>query len=54
MKHESGDGPIAGRLSELEFRQHGASLLALFESAVVATEELLTDMLTACPGIRSG
>lgn len=54
MKHESGDITIACRLSDPEFRQREATLLALFKSAVVATEGSPTDMFSACRGIRRG
>lgn len=40
MNHESDDIPIAGRLSDPEFPQREATLLALFKSVVVATEEI--------------
>jgi hypothetical protein len=40
MKHESGDIPIACRLSDPEFRQREATLLAQFKSAVLSTKEL--------------
>jgi hypothetical protein len=44
VKHESGDIPIACRFSDPEFRQGEATLFALFKSAVVAPEELPTDI----------
>ena len=50
MKHESGDIPIACRLSGPEFRQREATLLALFKSAVVATEELPDGYAFRVPG----
>jgi hypothetical protein len=50
MKHASGDIPIACRLSDPEFRQREATLLALFKSAVVATEELPDGYAFRVPG----
>lgn len=50
MKPESGDIPIACRLSDPEFRQREATLLALFKSAVVATEELPDGYAFRVPG----
>jgi hypothetical protein len=50
MKHESSDIPIACRLSDPEFRQREATLLALFKSAVVATEELPDGYAFRVPG----
>jgi hypothetical protein len=40
MKQDSGDMPIACRLSDPEFRKREASLLSQFKSAVLSTEEL--------------
>jgi hypothetical protein len=40
MKQDSGDMPIACRLSDPELRQREATLLAQFKSAVFSTEEL--------------
>ena len=50
MKREPGDIPIACRLSDPEFRQREATLLALFKSAVVATEELPDGYAFRMPG----
>jgi len=50
MKRESGDIPIACRLADPEFRQREATLLALFKSAVVATEELPDGYAFRVPG----
>ncbi len=40
MKQESGDFPVACSLSDSELRKRGATLLARFKFAVIATEEL--------------
>lgn len=40
MKQNSGDMPIACRLSDPELRKREATLLAQFKSAVLSTEEL--------------
>jgi hypothetical protein len=50
MKHESGDIPIACRLSDPEFHQREATLLALFKSVVVAAEELPDGYAFRVPG----
>jgi len=50
MKRESADIPIACRLSDPEFHQREATLLALFKSAVVATEELPDGYVFRLPG----
>jgi hypothetical protein len=54
MKHESGDIPIACRLSDPEFRQREATILAQFKSAVIATEELPDGYAFRVPGDKKG
>ena len=40
MKQDSGDMPVACRLSDPELRKREATLLSRFKSAVLSTEEL--------------
>jgi hypothetical protein len=54
MKHESGDIPIACRLSDPEFRQREATILAQFKSAVIATEQLPDGYAFRVPGDKKG
>jgi hypothetical protein len=54
MKHESGDIPIACRLSDPEFRPREATILAQFKSAVIATEQLPDGYAFRVPGDKKG
>jgi hypothetical protein len=54
MKHASADIAIACRLSDPEFRRREATLLALFKSAVIVTEELPDGYAFRVPGDKKG
>jgi hypothetical protein len=48
------DNPVACCLSDAELRKREATLLAQFKSALTATEDFLTDMLSASPARKGG
>jgi hypothetical protein len=50
MKQQSGDFPVACRLSDAELRKREATLLAQFKTAVIATEELPDGYVFRVPG----
>src|SRR5438105_3408888 len=47
---EMPDVPVACRLSDAELRQHEATLLAQFKSALVTTEQLADGYILRIPG----
>ena len=54
MNRDSGDMPIACRLSDSEFRKREATLLAQFRSAVLSTEELADGFAFRILGDKKG
>ena len=54
MNRDSGDMPIACRLSDSEFRKREATLLAQFRSAVLSTEELADGYAVRILGDKKG
>jgi len=54
MKQDSGDMPIACRLSDSELRSREVTLLAQFRSAVLSTEELPDGYVFSILGDKKG